>query len=185
MTARRGMWLGALVATMLVAWTAEAEIAIRPASPLGSFYFHGKYSRQPFDPSTGFGLQVWNCANGAMPTLMTDTTPLVACGAAPDGGWILADRVHEVALPAGACVDHGCSCYYRDRSARSSGGIRSLRIQYARRGHANRVWLESFGDLSGARQANMFVVITIDGVPRATMQDTFQALRNGGWFSDY
>ena len=180
----RGWW-AMLLATMLVAHAAEAEITMRPASPLGSFYFHGKYSRQPFDPATSFGVQVWNCANGGMPTLIADTTPFVACGYESGSGWILADLAYDVALPAGACIDHGRSCYYRDASAPSRGGIRFLRVQYARRGHANRVWLESFGDLSAALQAKMLVMITIDAIPRATLQDTFAPLRNGGWFSNY
>jgi hypothetical protein len=83
-------------------------------------------------------------------------------------------------------VDHGSSCYFRDRAVSSEQpGVRYFRVRYARGGRGNRVWLESYGDLSAARHANMLLVITIDGRPRAVLEDAFRPLRDGGWFSPF
>jgi hypothetical protein len=119
-----------------------------------------------------------------MPVFIANREPLVVCGYEA-GAYVLAKLVYEVELPAGACLDHGRSCYYRDGDAVHAGGIRYLRVQYARRRHGNRVWLESFGDLSAADQANMLILVTVDGIPRATLQDTFVPLQSGGWFSRF
>lgn len=177
-----GMVIGTALA--MIAQVGEAKIALRPRAPHDNFFFHGNYSTQPFDPKSQFGIAVWNCADGSMPALLATREPLIVCGTDP-ATFVLADLVYEVALPAGACVDHGRSCYYRDGSAVQAGGIRYLRVQYARRGHGNRVWLESFGDLSAADQASMLLVITVDGTPRASLQETFIPLPSGGWFSPF
>ena len=177
--------LAMMMAFGLAAHLADAKITLRPRAPHDNFFFHGNYSTEPFAPSSSFGVEIWNCADGTMPALITAREPLIVCGYDVATGYIFADPVYAVALPAGACLDHGRSCYYRDGTAAQRGGIRYLRVQYARRGHGNRVWLESFGDLSGADQANMLVLITVDGVPRATLQETFIALPSGGWFSRF
>lgn len=179
--ARRG-FLAAAVA--LLAWgaVAEAKITIRPDSPSDGFSFHGNYSSVPFDPATGFGIQIWNCADGSPPMFLSQVLPLVVCGI----DQLLAELVYEVNVPPGTCSDHGSSCYFRDRSvSRENPGLRYFRVRYARQGRGNRVWLDSFGDLSAAQQANMMIVITIDGLPRALLEDTFKPLRNGGWFSPF
>jgi hypothetical protein len=173
-----------LTAFALVASATDAKIALRPRSPHDNFFFHGNYSSQPFDPRSAFGIEIWNCADGTLPVLLADRELLIVCGFA-GGAYVLANLVYEVALPAGACVDHGRSCYYRDGDAPRAGGVRYLRVQYARRGHGNRVWLESYGDLSAADQANMLIVVTVDGTPRATVHDTFTPLSTGGWFSRF
>jgi hypothetical protein len=185
MQRRRGFGLVVLVAVTLVTQAADAKIALRPRAPHDSFVFHGNYSSRPFDPTSAFGIAIWNCADGTMPTFIADREPLVVCGFDAATGYVLAERVYEVGLPAGACVDHGRSCYYRDGAAVKAGGVRYLRVQYARRGHGNRVWLESYGDLSAADQANMLVVIEVDGTPRALLQDTFAPITSGGWFSRF
>jgi hypothetical protein len=179
---------GALLAALVLdaVGTAEAKITIRRHSPADAFSFHGNYSTEPFSPSDGFALQIWNCANGALPEFVPDRTPIVVCGYDPATGYVLAELVYEVALPAGACNDHGSSCYYRDPSIPSQGdGVRYFRVRYARHGHRNRVWLESYGDLSKAVQANMMLLIRINGGPRAVLHDTFTPLPDGGWFSPF
>jgi hypothetical protein len=184
MSRRSRFGLSMLGAFTIAASVADAKIALRPRAPHDDFFFHANYSTQPFDPKSAFGLAIWNCADGAMPVLLADREPLVVCGFEA-GAYVLARLVYEVALPAGACLDHGRSCYYRDGRAPKAGGVRHLRVQYARRGHGNRVWLESYGDLSAADQANMLIVVTVDGTPRATVQDTFVRLSTGGWFSRF
>lgn len=178
-----------VAATLLigVASVADAKISIRPDTPHDNFFFHGNYSSVPFDPASGFGIQIWNCPSGAPPMFFSQNPPLVLCVLDPKGiDHVLADLVYEVNVPPGACDDHGGSCYYRDHSVtRDNPGIRYFRVRYARANRGNRVWLESYGDLSGAQHANMMIVITVDGLPRAMLGETFRPLRNGGWFSPF
>jgi hypothetical protein len=175
----------ALVAT--VGSIADAKITIRPDEPSDNFFFHGNYSSVPFDPATGFGIQIWNCADGSPPMFLSQSPPLVVCELDPTGiDHLLAELVYEVNVPPGTCDDHGSSCYYRDRRVTAENpGIRYFRVRYARQGRGNRVWLESYGDLSAARHPSMMVLITIDGLPRALLDDTFRPLANGGWFSPF
>ena len=186
--------LNTVVARLLVAVltvvclvdVAEARITIRlHSAPYDTFFFHGNYSSEPFDPSSALGFEVWNCASGDAPTFVADREVLIVCRHA-DGSIVPGSLVYSVELPAGACVDHGRSCYYRNPDVPyRAEGVRSLRVQYARRRHGNRVWLQSFGDLSAADQANMLIIIKVDGKARATLEDTFQPLDSGGWFSDF
>lgn len=165
---------------------AEARITIRlHTAPSDNFFFHGNYSSEPFDTSSALGIEVWNCATGDAPTFVADREAVIVCRHA-DGSTTPGYRVYSVELPAGACVDHGRSCYYRNPDVPyRAEGVRSLRVQYARRRHGNRVWLESFGDLSAADQAKMLIIIKIDGTPRAILEDAFTPLASGGWFSAF
>jgi hypothetical protein len=186
-TVRARIALTTVVAFLILAGVADARITIRlHASPSDSFFFHGNYSDEPFDPSDGFGLEIWNCGSGVSPTFVAQRDALIVCRDASGTGFTPGYLVYSVALPAGACVDNGRSCYYRDPAVPfRRDGVRSLRVEYARRGHGNRVWLESFGDLSGADQANMMVVIKVNGQPRAILEDSFTPLENGGWYSSF
>jgi hypothetical protein len=176
--------IAALVAG--VAGDAHAKITIRRHSPADSFFFHGNYSSVPFTPGDSFALQIWNCPQGQAPEFIAGAIPFVACGYDPATGYALADLAYEVALEGGVCKDHGRSCYYRDPSVpRERDGVRYFRVRYASHGHGNRVWLETFGDLSAAIQANMLLVIRVNGGPRAVLQDTFTPLAGGGWFSPF
>lgn len=165
---------------------AEARITIRlHAAPYDNFFFHGNYSAEPFDPSSALGLEIWNCSSGEAPTFVAEREAFIVCRHA-DGSITPGSLVYSVDLPAGACSDHGRSCYYRNSDVPSrTDGVRSLRVQYARRRHGNRVWLESFGDLSAADQAKMLIVIKVDGTPRAVLEDTFRPLDSGGWYSKF
>lgn len=174
----------AALALICLTGAAEARITIRPHSPYNNFFFHGNYSTEPFDPSNAFTLEIWNCQNGAVPIFVADREPLIVCTSDADLGFTLADLVYAVDVPAGSCVDHGRSCYYRNGDVPSrSAGVRYFRVQYSRPGHGNRVWLDSYGDLSSANQANMLMLIKLDGHPRAIRADTFTPLGTGGWFS--
>jgi hypothetical protein len=186
--------LNTVVARLLVAVltvvclvdVAGARITIRlHSAPYDAFFFHGNYSSEPFDPSSGLGLEIWNCATGDAPTFVADREALIVCRQA-DGSITPGSLVYSVEVPAGACIDHGRSCYYRNRDVPFlAEGVRTLRVQYARRRHGNRVWIQSFGDLSAADQARMLIVIKIDGKPRALLEDTFTPLDSGGWVSDF
>lgn len=179
----RPLWLLVLV-LLAAADVADARITIRPRAEADAFFFHANYSQQPFDPATAFGIEIYNCPSGSLPIFVADREPIVVCDPAAAAGPTLAALVHALELPGGSCVDHGRSCYYRNgRIDETNPGIRYVRIQYSRRGRGNRVWLDAFGDFSAADQANMLLVITIDGRPRAVLGDTFRPLANGGWFS--
>ena len=39
--------------------------------------------------------------------------------------------------------------------------------------------------MSAADQANMLLLIRIDGNPRAVLEETFDPLPGGGWFSEF
>lgn len=187
--ARRAAQLLFAAATLMVVavGVADAKIAIRRDTPNDNFFFHGNYSTVPFDPATTFGIQIWNCPDGAMPTMFVARTPLIVCTVDPKGvNHGLAELVHEVEVPGGTCKDHGGSCYFRNRAASSEqAGLRYFRVRYARGGRGNRVWLDTYGDFSAAQQANMLILITIDGLPRAGLPHTFFPLRNGGWYSPF
>jgi hypothetical protein len=177
------------LASILAIWVpglADARTTIRLHSlPADEFFFHGNYSAEPFDPADAFGIEVWNCVTGDAPTFVADREASIVCRHA-DGSVTPGYLVYSVDLAAGACVDHGRSCYFRNPDVPyRADGVRSLRVQYARRGHGNRVWLESYGDLSGADQANMLIVIKVNGRARAILEDTFTPLASGGWFSSF
>jgi len=172
-----------VLVVVCVASAADAKITLRSRTPLDDVFFHGSFSTDPFDPTTSFALQIWNCPDGAMPTYVPDDPPLVACAYDPTTGYTAADLVYGVAVPARTCADHGRSCYYRNSDVPSvTGGVRFFRVRYAAGDRPNRVWLDSWGDLSGATQANMLVLIAIDGRPRAMRTATFTALTSGGWY---
>lgn len=179
--------LSTVALMVAAAGVADAKIALRRATPNDNFFFHGNYSTVPFDPATTFGIQIWNCADGAMPTMFVARTPLIVCAIDPTGlNPVLANLVSEVQVPGGSCQDHGGSCYFRNRSASThQAGVRYFRVRYARGGRGNRVWLDTYGHLSAAHHANMLILITIDGVPRAGLPHTFFPLRNGGWYSPF
>lgn len=187
MRRRRTSLLAAMAVVATMGGVADAKITIRPDLPSGNFFFHGNYSSVPFDPTTGFGIQIWNCADGSAPIFLSQNPPLVVCELDPFGiDHLLAELVYAVNVPPGTCDDHGSSCYFRDRSVTAGNpGIRYFRVRYARQGRGNRVWLESYGDLSAARHPSMMILITIDGLPRAILDDVFRPLRNGGWFSPF
>ncbi len=186
---RPHLWslLAAVAFVAAVGGDADAKITIRPGSASDNFFFHGNYSSIPFDPATSFGIQVWNCPNGTPPIFLSQSPPVVVCELDPTGkDHLLADLVYEVNVPPGTCNDHGGSCYFRDGTISADNpGVRYFRVRYARQGRGNRVWLESYGDLSAARHPSMMILITIDGLPRALLDDTFRPLRNGGWFSPF
>ena len=165
---------------------AEARISIRPLAQHDRFFFHANYSSESFDPNDDFGLAIWNCASGAMPVLIADVDPLVVCPSDTGTGITLPDLVYAAVIPAGTCTNSGRSCSYRNPDVDAqNAGVRYFRVQYATRSFRNRVWLESYGDLTAATQANMLLVITINGKPRAVLEDTFTPLGDGGWFSDF
>ena len=184
MTATRACALASAFVVLLLASVAEAKITIRRHATYDNFFFHANYGADAFDPSQGFAIEIWNCASGAMPTFIADREPLIVCDFASDGSYTLADLVYSIDVPGGTCVDHGRACYYRNTAVPSLElGVRYFKVQYARPGRGNRVWLDSYGDLSAADQANMLILNEIDAHPRAIRSDTFIPLGSDGWFS--
>jgi hypothetical protein len=165
---------------------ADARITLRPHAQWDELFFHAHYSQTSFDPASEFTLAIWNCATGVSPSFLPGPVPIVVCIDSGGADYTLADLAYTVSVPAGSCIDHGRSCYYRARDFdRTKGGVRTFRVRYANRHRGNRVWLESYGDLSAATQASMLLQISIDGVPRAALEETFVPLPGGGWFSEF
>ncbi len=119
--------LAATAGFAAAAGPAAAQIRLRPDR--SEFYFHGNLG--PGAPSVtqlGITLEVWDW-NAAG----TDRTT----------------RVISVSLPAGACVVRGDSCFYNSRS----GSIRHFKMNT----RSGKIWMQSFGDVSGAVNPKMTV----------------------------
>jgi hypothetical protein len=174
--------VGTVLVLVCVTGVADARIAIRRHPSYDHFSFHANYSTVPFDPSDTFTIELWNCANGAMPIFVADIEPLIVCAYDPENLFTLAELVYSVEVPGGTCVDRRRSCYYRDRDVPSRGlGLRRFKVHYATANRGNKVWLDSYGDLSPVNQANMLLVIKINDRPTATRSDTYLPLSNEGW----
>lgn len=96
----------ALLAMVTLARSADARITMRPHLEQDEFFFHAHYSKEPFDPSDDFTLQIWNCASSMMPTFLSGAEPMVVCLDDTATGYSAAVLVYSVHVPGGSCVDH-------------------------------------------------------------------------------
>lgn len=170
-----------IVFGLLAALPAEANIALRLTDGSDEFQFHAQYRGAPFSPTREFELDIWNCANGQMPEVSDTSDPVCLISAGPDV-YEPAQRVYALHIPAGTCIDHGRFCSFHDRNARASReGLVLFRLIYDNGRHGNKIYLQSFGDLSLATSANMYLVIKVDGIIQSDLLATFAPLRRGGW----
>ena len=197
---RRSLSFMVAIAIILAAGgVADAKVTFRPKEPYNYFYFHRNYSPHAnFDPTTEFGLEVWDCADGTTPQWVGGVggADSVYCGDPQSP--TPADLVYTVTVPANTCVQKtptSKSCAFRNRDVglRGQPGLRSFRVRYPTHVDdpdnlvGNKVWLEYYGgDFSLVDQREMLILITIDGTTRAvSFWTTFTPLRNGGWFNPY
>jgi hypothetical protein len=173
-----------LVATLLllvVASAAQANITLKLREGADEFYFHGQYHGEPFNPADEFEMEIWNCANGQLPNVTSAPQPICPVPGSP-GEFEPAQLVYSVLIPGGTCIDRRLSCSFRDRDARAArSGLVQFRVQYDNGRHGNKIWLQSFGDLSLANSAQMYLVIKRNGNSEADLLGAFQPLRSGGW----
>jgi hypothetical protein len=158
---------------------AEARVVIRRVADWYEFNFHGQYFSTRFSPDNDYAVEIWNCPNGEMPS----TGNPLSCYD-QESGWIPAQLVYRVFIPAGTCIDRGSSCRFRDRAAESAkDGLYFFRVLYSgsRRSRGNKIWLRSYGDLSLATVANMRLQIVENGMVVASLTKPFRPWRNGGW----
>jgi hypothetical protein len=145
-------WIAVVVVAVLaMANAASAQIRVSPARH--EFRFHGALGAGPGHTVSQFGATV---------TL------------ANEAGTIL-----SLTLPAGACVDRGTSCLYRDPQATATtGGIAKFRMQFS----TGKIWMVSYGDLSAATTARMNVTVMIPSTPFQAYSITANfTLTKKGW----
>ena len=150
-------WIALVVVALLVvallatANAASAQIRVSPARH--EFRFHGALGPGPGHTVAEFGATV---------TL------------ANDAGTIL-----SVTLAAGACVDRGTSCLYRNPLATpATGGITLFRMRFS----TGKICKVSYGDLSAATTAHMIVNVVIPSTPFQDYEvDANFTLTKKGW----
>ncbi len=172
---------------------AEAKTTVKPKTQ--TFYYHFQDYGEVFDPSKSNEFRIYNCPDGIMPqrAYLADADQWVFhCGWSVQTGFKPAQLIHSVTIPPGTCVDRGKSCSYRNSQAKKrKEGLGYFRILYKTYGpentygHGNKVYLESYGDLSKATVANMMVVRFIDGNLYTVLDETFTPIANGGWWFDF
>ena len=189
MTGQRKLGLVAVSVAALVAAigvrSAAARITIRPHAP-GHLLLPRPLLGAAVRPEHRLHDRDLELRERRAAELPLGVTPPVVCLDGTPTGFTVATLAYAVHVAGGSCVDHGRSCYYRNRAFDPrEAGVRFLRVQYPRGSHGNRVWLESSGDLSAVDRANMLLLIRIDGNPRAVLEETFDPLPGGGWFSKF
>ena len=168
-----------IVASLCLAASARANITLKLRDGADEFYFHGQYHGEPFSPADELEMEIWNCANGQLPDVTS--APQCPIPGSP-GEFEPAQLVYSVLIPGGTCIGRGVSCSFRDRDARAArSGLVQFRVQYDNGRHGNKIWLQSFGDLSLANSAQMYLVIKRNGNSEADLLGAFQPLRSGGW----
>lgn len=170
-----------IILGLFVALPAEANIALKITDGSDEFQFHAQYHGAPFSPTHEFELHIWNCPNGQMPDVTQTSGPVCLISSDPDV-YEPAQPVYSIHIPANTCIDHGSFCSFRDRNARASReGLVLFRLIYDNGRHGNKIYLQSFGDLSLATSANMYLLIAVNGDDQSDLRATFAPLRRGGW----
>jgi hypothetical protein len=157
MSAHRKVGVLVVLVTLLVEWSAaEARIKLKLLEGNDLFYFHA----QKFDPDF---------------RSFTGTLRFEVSNA---GGLIYA-----VEIPPGACVGSptGRSCVFRDKAARTAkSGLAYFKVLYEAQSHGNKMYLQSYGDLSAATDPVMSFRIYQDGELWAALNNVaFKATRTG------
>lgn len=170
-----------VVFSLIIALSAEANITLTLTDGSDDFQFHAQYRGAPFSPTREFELQIWNCPNGQMPDVTHASEPTCLISSSPDQ-YEPAQLAYSLRVPANTCIDHGRFCSFRDRNARASrDGLVLFKVIYDNGRHGNKLYIQSFDDLSLATSANMYLVIKVDGVDQSDLLGTFAPLRRGGW----
>lgn len=146
-----------VIATLTVATTdADARVRIKFFDDYDSFSFHAQIYDPQFRARAGeMRIEAWNAAG----------------------------LIYAVTIPAGACVSRGAgSCVYKNPEARRARtGLAFFRVLYQAGTHGNKVWLQSYGDLSAATDPVMSFVVYMDDVPYASTQELVFTSTHNGW----
>ena len=145
--------------TLLVTFistTAHARIKIKFLDGNDQFSYHAQIYDEDFRSTVGeLRLEAWNAAG----------------------------LIYSVTIPAGACISTNAgSCVYRDPIAKKSrSGLAYFRVLYQAGSHGNKVWLESYGDLSSATDPVMSFRLYVDDLFYSAIEDEVFTQRRNGW----
>lgn len=94
-----------------------------------------------------------------------------------------AGPIYSVTIPAGACISRSRgSCVYKNPEARKArNGLAYFRVLYQAASHGNKMWLQSYGDLSLATDPVMSFQVYMDDVPYASIENAVFTPTHNGW----
>jgi hypothetical protein len=146
----------AVVIVTLTTTDADARIRIKFFDDYDSFAFHAQVYDPGFRARTG-DMRI-EARNAAGP-------------------------IYSVTIPAGACVSRSRgSCVYKNPEARRArSGLAFFRVRYQAGTHGNKMWLESYGDLSAATDPVMSFVLYVNDLPYASTEDSLFTPTHNGW----
>ena len=96
----------------------------------------------------------------------------------PDAG-----KIYSVTIPAGACISRSAgSCVYKNSEARKAkNGLAYFRVLYQAGTHGNKMWLQSYGDLSSATDPVMSFLVYMDDILYASLDNEVFTPTHNGW----
>ena len=98
--------------------------------------------------------------------------------------WNANGKIYSVSIPAGTCTAPSAagSCVYENSLARRTrSGLAYFRVLYQAATHGNKIWLESYGDLSAATDPVMSIRIYLDDVLYAYIPNERFTQTHDGW----
>jgi hypothetical protein len=145
-----------ILALTLVTTDADARVRIKFFDDYDSFFFHAQIYDPQFRARTGeMRIEARNAAG----------------------------PIYSVTIPAGGCVSRSAgSCVYKNPEAkRARNGLAFFRVLYQAGTHGNKVWLQSYGDLSAATDPVMSFVVYLGDVPYASTEELLFTPTHNGW----
>jgi hypothetical protein len=145
----------ATVAFILTSTSAQARIKIKFFDEYDSFAYHAQIYDPNYRSTVGeLRIEAWNATG----------------------------LIYSVTIPDGACVSTNAgSCVYKDPVAKKArNGLAYFRVLYQAGKHGNKIWLQSYGDLSAATDPVMsFLVYRDDILYAAIVDEVFKPTHNG------
>ena len=158
MRTRHAIGALALLVTLLVGSTpADAKIKLRLLEGNDLFYFHVQVNDPTFPSFVGtLRFEVWNAA-GMIYAVDVSTA---ACTATSTARW----------------------CVFRDKAAKQArSGLAYFKILYQAQSHGNKIYLESYGDLSAATDPVMSFKIFQNDELYAELNNVVFKPTHSGW----
>jgi len=144
------------LALTLVSTSAEARIRIKFVDDYDSLYYHAQIYDPDYRSIIGeMRIEAWNAAG----------------------------KIYSVTIPAGACISRSAgSCVYKDPEARKAkSGLAYFRVLYQAGTHGNKMWLQSYGDLSSATDPVMSFLVYMDDILYASLDNEVFTPTHNGW----
>jgi hypothetical protein len=149
--------LAAVIVGVLVSTAADARIRLTFLDGNDSFSFHAQENDATFRSTTeSLRFEIWNAAG----------------------------LIYAVDVPIGTCVGASTapSCTYRNREAKKArSGLAYVKIRYQTESHANKIWLQSYGDLSSATDPVMSIKLYQNGALYDQLVDEVFTATRTGW----